>query len=350
MAATSKTHLLNDVYDLLHKHYKVETRSDRPSVLEAVVFGICHEGTSLDRARALFHRLKTEFFDWNEVRVSAVTEIEAVFVGLPDAPARARRVRRFLRQLFERTYGFSLEALVKKPQKEAVKSLQEFEAFQSDYILATVVQQALAGHAIGIDADARRVLDRLHVADAGQDDTSLRTLLERAVPKTRGAEFQELLQALAHDVCVEREPECPRCHLRKICPTGQERLSSGKSPRTASSRASAATGESARSRGLRSGPVSASDKAPTPVDTPAAPPPKAKPAAAAKLAPKPLVPTAAKPAPAPAAKAPVTRAKPAPAPAAKAPVTRAKPGPSPKPAPSPKTPPAGKAPAPRKSR
>ena len=51
--------------------------------------------------------------------------------------------------------------------------------------------------------------------------TALRGVLERAVPKNRGAEFVDLIEELAHDTCVAGEPDCPRCALRSICPTGQ---------------------------------------------------------------------------------------------------------------------------------
>ena len=43
-------------------------------------------------------------------------------------------------------------------------------------------------------------------------------MLERAVPKNRGAEFLDLIEDLANDTCIAGEPECPRCELRKICP------------------------------------------------------------------------------------------------------------------------------------
>ena len=86
-----------------------------------------------------------------------------------------------------------------------------------------MIQQALGGHAIPVDEPARRVLERLGVADAETDNPTLRAVLERAVPKNRGAEFVDLIEELAHDTCVEGEPDCPRCELRKICPTGVAR-------------------------------------------------------------------------------------------------------------------------------
>jgi endonuclease-3 len=142
---------------------------------------------------------------------------------MSDTEARAQRIRRFLRQLFERTYAFSLEAFTKKSLKDAIKALHDYEAFSSDYVVATVIQQALGGHAIPVDEPARRVLGRLGIADSDADNQALRGVLERAVPKNRGIEFIDLIEELAHDTCVEGEPDCARCDLRKICPTGMAR-------------------------------------------------------------------------------------------------------------------------------
>jgi endonuclease-3 len=218
MATQSKAQFLTDVYTLLRRRYKPKADRDasRLSVLKAVVYGICHEDTTRENANQALSRFKDEFFDWNEVRVSGIEEIRESLAGIPHPEERARRIRKFLRQLFNRTYGFNLDALAKKPLKEALKVLQTYEAFSSDYVTATVIQQALGGHAIPIDRDTHRALERLGITEASIPD--LRAVLERAVPKNRGAEFLDLIEDLANDTCVEGEPDCPRCELRKICP------------------------------------------------------------------------------------------------------------------------------------
>jgi endonuclease III len=225
MAPQSKTQFLTDVHALLKKHYKPkpDKGNARLTVLEAVVYGICHEGTSREHANQALSRFKDGFFDWNEVRVSTVEEIQGVLAGIPDTEARATRIRRFLRQLFEKTYGFTLEPLTKKPLKESVKALAEYEAFQSDFVEATVTRLSLGGHAIPVDSRLRRVMERLGMIEPGGDALALRALLERSVPKNRSAEFIDLIEDLADDTCVETEPDCPRCVLRKSCPTGLAR-------------------------------------------------------------------------------------------------------------------------------
>ena len=59
------------------------------------------------------------------------------------------------------------------------------------------------------------------------------------MPKNRGREFADLIEELAHDTCVEGEPDCPRCELRKICPTGH-------GPRAEAEAAAAAPGRQGR--------------------------------------------------------------------------------------------------------
>lgn len=239
MAATSKAQKLTEVYTLLRNRYKLEPREDRLSVLEAIIYGICHESTTREQAHQALSRFKDSFFDWNEVRVSSIDEIQGVLAGLPDPVGRARRIRRFLQELFESIYSFSLDDLQKKPQKESIKVLQEYKALQSDYVLATVIQQALGGHAIPVDEPARRCLERLGLADPDMELPALRASLERAIPKNRGIEFTDLLEELAHDTCVEEDPDCARCELKEICPTGQERLASPGKPAATKSAAKA---------------------------------------------------------------------------------------------------------------
>jgi len=209
MATQSKTQYLADLQTYLKGRYKAkaEPPAGRLSVIEAVVFGICHEDATREQANQALSRFKDQFFNWNEVRVSPLVEIEETLAGIPDAAARAHRIRKFLRQLFEKTYGFTLDQLTKKPLKEAIKSLQAFEEFKSDYVTATVVQQALGGHAIPIDGLTAKAFERLGLQEA--DVPALRSLVERAIPKNRGAEFVDLLEEMAHDPAFDDDPKRP---------------------------------------------------------------------------------------------------------------------------------------------
>lgn len=211
MATQSKTQYLADLHAYLKRRYKPKAApaAVRLPVIDAVVYGICHENITREEANQALSRFKDQFSDWNEVRVSHLGELQEALADVPDPAGRAQRIRKFLRQLFEKTYSFtSLDALAKKPLKEALKAFQAFDAFSSDYVTATVIQQSLGGHAIPVDAAARAALEKLGLQE--DDVPTLRGLVERAIPKNRGAEFLELLEDLAHDPTVENDPKAPR--------------------------------------------------------------------------------------------------------------------------------------------
>ena len=90
MATQSKAQFLTDVYTLLKRRYKpkADRNASRLSVLKAVVYGICHEDTTREHANQALSRFKDEFFDWNEVRVSSLDEIQENLAGIPEAEER----------------------------------------------------------------------------------------------------------------------------------------------------------------------------------------------------------------------------------------------------------------------
>src|SRR5438309_803468 len=78
-------------------------------------------------------------------------------------------------------------------------------------------------HAGPLDTPTLRVLRRLALTDGDQDDLeALRAGLEHHIPKAKGPLFNDLISALADEVCHEDEPNCPACPLSSCCPTAHE--------------------------------------------------------------------------------------------------------------------------------
>src|SRR5579883_3517848 len=74
--------------------------TDSLPVLEQFIYGLCREGATREQADRAFRALQENFFDWNEVRVSSLREIEEAFDGLPDTERRAERLISFLQEVF----------------------------------------------------------------------------------------------------------------------------------------------------------------------------------------------------------------------------------------------------------
>ena len=72
---------------MLKKYYKpVVRRADRP-VLEHLLFACCLEDARYEEAEEAFAALVHTFFDWNEIRVTSITELAEVMAA---CPTRAR--------------------------------------------------------------------------------------------------------------------------------------------------------------------------------------------------------------------------------------------------------------------
>lgn len=218
----NKQRVLNLLLTNLKKRYDPPEPEPRP-VLEQFLYAVCREGATREAADRAYRNLRERFFDWNEVRVSSVREIEEALAGLPEPEVRAQRLISLLQEVFETTFSFDLEPLQKKGVKQAAKSLSRYQA-ANDYAVASVVQHTLGGHAIPLDGPALRVLRRLGLIESDlQNLESLRGSLEHVVPKSKGYLFYEVLSALADEFCHASEPSCSSCPLCADCPTGQDK-------------------------------------------------------------------------------------------------------------------------------
>ena len=231
-APPTKPQLLPRVLTVLSKKLPAATEPEKRPVMEELVYAICREGVTSAEADAAFAKLKTSFFDWNEVRVSTVPEITDTLADLPDSGSRAKRVIEFLQELFEMTYAFNLDDLEKKGLKQAAKQLARYQAVSgSDYLVAWVVQRSLGGHAMPLDEPALRVLRRLGTIPAAGDDLeAARSTVEHQIPKSKGIEFTELISSFAGNTCTDTRPACKTCPLLDDCPTGQDMVSTAKKP------------------------------------------------------------------------------------------------------------------------
>src|SRR4051812_23701849 len=79
-------------------------------VLEQYIYGLCRQNATPDQADRAFRNLREHFFDWNEVRVSSIREIEDALAGLSETESRAQRIVSFLQEVFEKEFSFDIDA------------------------------------------------------------------------------------------------------------------------------------------------------------------------------------------------------------------------------------------------
>jgi endonuclease-3 len=203
---------------LLAEGHRVPDTSAEPlPVLEQFIYGLCRQDATPEQAEQAFRELRARFFDWNEVRVSSVREVEEALEGLSNAESRAERLIHFLQEVFETTFSFDLDGLVKKGVKQAAKHLMRYQA-ADDYIGAWVTQRTLGAPALPLDLPTLRVVRRLGLVESGQESLEeTRAGLEQLVPKARAREFTDVISLIADEHCHDREPNCSGCPLHGEC-------------------------------------------------------------------------------------------------------------------------------------
>src|SRR3989304_246194 len=127
MTTVSRTAQFAKVYKVLKKHYKPAIINTKRTVAENLIFACCLEGARYEAAEEAFAALVHTFFDWNEVRVTSISELSEVMACLPDPRAAANRIKRVLHALFEATFNFDLEDLRKRNLGPTVQWLEKLD-------------------------------------------------------------------------------------------------------------------------------------------------------------------------------------------------------------------------------
>lgn len=218
MAAPSKTKKIESLAKVLQKRCKGVPLPAERTVLEHLIYAGLLENAGFDLADSAFAVLENYFIDWNEIRVSTVGELADTFSMLPDPLAAGNRVRRALQGVFEKTYMFDLEELVRKGKNlgHAVEFLESLEAC-SRFMVDYTAQFAFGGHVIPLDEASLRIFRILGLAQVNHEGTKEEVPgLERAISKKNGPAFSVQLHHLAAEFFSDPESAELRTILKPI--------------------------------------------------------------------------------------------------------------------------------------
>lgn len=223
MNAVSRSGQFAKVHKVLKKYYKSSPCNPGRTVIEHLLFACCLEDAHHDTAEEAFAAMVHTFFDWNEVRVTSISELSEVMACLPDPRAAANRVKRVLHAVFEATFNFDLEERRKKNLGPTVEWLEKLDG-TTHFTVAYVIQAALGGHAIPIDAGTMAVLRLLDLVTDKDVTAGSVPGLERAIAKSKGVEFGSLLHELGADYSANPYSPTIRETLSQIDPECVTRL------------------------------------------------------------------------------------------------------------------------------
>jgi len=223
MATPNRSEIIQRTYKVLKKHYKPITCVGDRSLLEHLLYALCLENATHEKADEGFARIQESYFDWNEVRVTTVGELAEQLAGLPDPAAAATHLKQTLQSVFEALYDFSLESLKKLNLGKAAAQLEKYRG-TTRFAIAYVTQNALGGHAIPL---CRGALEVLRIVGAINDTEAQKRIvpgLERLIPKNKGVEFGSLLHQLGADLIASPFGFKAKAILLEIAPDCRSRL------------------------------------------------------------------------------------------------------------------------------
>jgi endonuclease III len=244
---TNRSAVITKLYKVLKKHYKPVTPPADRTALEHLLYSCLLENARFEVADEAFAKLKELYFDWNEIRVTTVTELAEGMGGIPDSAAAAQRVKRSLQSVFEGGYSFDIESLKKQNIGKAEKDLEKVNG-ASSFVRSYVTQHALGGHSIPISKGAIDVLHAVGIITDSEADKGQVPGLERAIPKNKGVEFGSLLQQLAADLFASPGSSKVKAILAEVDGDFKERLASRTARLEAQAEAAAAAAKVARDK------------------------------------------------------------------------------------------------------
>ncbi|MCA9084095.1 MAG: hypothetical protein KDA81_08575 [Planctomycetaceae bacterium] len=196
--ASDKQQALKKLTGLLQKDYGKSLPKLKLPVVETMLFAVCLEDNNWELAETGYQKLLKSFFDLNEIRVSSVGELEATLSGLNHADWKGLRIRSILRFVFESTYSFDFEKLIKLNLESAQKRLRKIE-FISPFITNFTLQQCLGCHVVCLDEYSLRAAKHLGIVPPDADIEAASEFLKGGLKKADTFGFSHLLRCLATD-------------------------------------------------------------------------------------------------------------------------------------------------------
>jgi len=228
MSTSNRANLYQKTYRVLKKHYKpVIPVADR-SLLEHLLYACCLENSHPETADEAYAKLQESYYDWNEIRVTSVSELSETISSLTDPIEAATRLKQVLQVVFETYYAFDIEHLKKQNLGKTVKELDKYQGttnFSVDYI----TQNGLAGHSIAANRGTIKTLIVLGLISETEAKKRRLPGMERAIAKPKGIEFGSLLHQLGTDFDMTPFSSRVRAILLEIAADAKSRFPKRKS-------------------------------------------------------------------------------------------------------------------------
>ncbi len=205
--------------------------------LTQLIYSLCSARTKTPESHAVLRALRERYdgwptgpeswdeVHWERLRDAPVGEIEETIHAATFADRKAPQLKATLEQITARTGRLSLLFLATYRTEKIRAWIEQFPGIGSQVSAAVVNFSSLRRAVISVDGHHQRVSTRLGFAPAGSTARQVETALMRIVPGgwtavTMDADHR-LVKTLGQQRCTPQHPQCDRCPLQRLCPSGR---------------------------------------------------------------------------------------------------------------------------------
>lgn len=184
---------IDKLFKSLKKKYDKIKVSAYDNVLEALIYAIVNENTTVSAADSAMRRINKHFVDFNDLRVSRPEEIEEVLGDPKHMHETALTIPKVLNAVLERDDKICLEELKELGKRQAKKELEEINGmtkFACCYCFLT----SLHGHAIPVNQKMINYLREEGLVHPKANGHDIEGFLERQIHAADAWLFYSLLR------------------------------------------------------------------------------------------------------------------------------------------------------------
>lgn len=222
---------LPHIHRLLLKHYGQPEERELWDPLTQLIYSLLSSRTKTPTSHQVMRDLERHFNarpgHWENVRDAAVVEIERAIAIVTFPEQKAPQLKMTLMGITERYGSLTLEFLARYRTDKIRQWLEQFPGVGPKTSAAVVNFSTLRRRALCVDSHHLRVAQRLCLVPRADASTTEERLM-RLVPETWDAamldEHHSLVKLHAQTLCTFAEPQCEKCPLLELCPTGKRNV------------------------------------------------------------------------------------------------------------------------------
>ena len=215
-------HRLAEVYGKGIKYFH-----DLDPLSELVSSLLSHRTKNKDSGKA-YDNLVEQFGSWEAVRDAPTDEVQLAIRPCTWPEQKAPRIQQVLRMITQRNGKLSLDNLCGMSITEAREWLEILPGVGPKTSAAVLSFSTMRGKALPVDSHHFRVAVRLGIFDKKIGEAKAHEVLEALLPADFTAQDvydnHQLMMLHGQKCCYHFHPDCERCVLLNVCPTGKEIL------------------------------------------------------------------------------------------------------------------------------